>query len=109
MERVDHLRALARLVVDLLVRARREEGREGVDDGQQPVARHSRSGGHHVLLGDPALDEAVRVGDLERTRAAVRGKVGVEHDEVTALRPELEQRLAVRLDNVLRRFASGRG
>ena len=73
------------------------------------MARHSRRGGHHVLLGDPALDEAVRVGDLERTRAAVRGKVRVEDDQVTALRPELEQRLAVRLDNVFRRFASGCG
>ena len=87
VERVDHLRALARLVVDLLVRARREERREGVDDGQQPVARHSGRSRDHVLLGDPALDEAVRVGDLERARAAVRGQVGIEDDEVARAPP----------------------
>ena len=46
VERVDDLRALARLVVDLLVRPRREEGRERVDDREEaraaPARRRSR-------------------------------------------------------------------
>ena len=42
VERVHNARALARLVVDLLVRARREEGRERVDDRQEPVPREAR-------------------------------------------------------------------
>ena len=38
--------------------------------------------------------------------AAVRGEVGVEHDELRSLAGELEQRLAVRLDDVLVRRRS---
>ena len=68
VERVDDLRPLARLVVDLLVRARREERRERVDDGQQTVAREAGGGRDHVLLGDPALDEPIR-DTRARTRA----------------------------------------
>ncbi len=82
VEGVDDLRPLARLVVDLLVRSRREERRERVDDREDPVARHARRRGDHVLLGDAALDEPIGVGQLERAHAAVRGEVRVEHDEV---------------------------
>ena len=67
------------------------------------MACHARRGGDHVLLGDPALEEAIRVGELERPGAAVGRQVGVEHDEVGTLGPQLEQRLAVGLDDVLRR------
>ena len=49
----------------------------------------------HVLLGDPVLDEAVGLGELERADAAVGGEIGVEHDEPRLARGELEQRLAV--------------
>ena len=101
MERVDDLRALARLVVDLLVRAGGEEQRERVDDRQQPVAGHSGRGGDHVLLRDPALEERVGVRELERARAAVGGEVGVEDDEVVALCPQLEQRPPVSVHHVL--------
>ena len=103
VEGVQDLRTLARLVVDLLVRARGEEGCEGVDHGQQSVACHAGRGRDHVLLGDPALDEPVRIRQLERAGAAVRGQVGIEDDEIGMLGPELEQRLAVGVDDVLRR------
>ena len=65
------------------------------------------AGGHrdHVLLGDPVLDEPVRLRELERAHAAVGGQVGVEHDEARLARRELEQRLAVRGGDVLGRFA----
>ena len=72
------------------------------------MARHARRGRDHVLLGDPALEETVRVRKLERPRAAVGGQVGIEDDEVVSLRAELEQRLAVGLDDVLRRVAEAR-
>ena len=42
VERVDDLRPLARLVVDLLVRAGREEARERVDDGQRARGGRAR-------------------------------------------------------------------
>ena len=98
---VDDLRSLARLVVDLLVRARGEEARERVDDGQEPVTGHA--GGHrdHVLLGDPVLDEPFRLCELERAHAAVGGEVGVEDDEARLPRGELEERLPVRGGDVL--------
>ena len=87
VERVDDLRLLARLVVDLLVRSRREERRERVDDREQPVARHARRRGDHVLLGDAALDEPIGVGELEGANAAVGSEVCVEDDEaLVALR-----------------------
>jgi hypothetical protein len=46
--------------------------------------------------------------ELERTDAAVRGEVGVEHDEVRMIVRELEQRLAVRGGDVLVRDARAR-
>ena len=42
VERVDHLRALARVVVDLLVRAGGEEARERVDDGNEGRGARAR-------------------------------------------------------------------
>ena len=90
VERVDDLRALARLVVDLLVRARGEEAREGVDDGEEAVACEAGRGGDHVLLGDAALEEAVGMGVLEAADAAVGGEVGVEHDELGLALGELD-------------------
>ena len=62
---VDHLRALARVVVDLLVRARGEEARERVDDGHETVAGDPSGDRDHVLLGDPTLQEALRIRLLE--------------------------------------------
>ena len=51
----------------------------------------------HVLLGDPALEEAFGIRQLERADPAVRREIGVEHDEVLVRRAELDERLAVRL------------
>ena len=82
VQRVDDLRPLARLVVDLLVRARGEERRERVDDREEAVAGEAGRGRDHVLLGDAALEEALRVRELEGAHAAVGREVGVEDDEV---------------------------
>ena len=101
VERVDDPRALARLVVDLLVRARGEERGEGVDHRQEAVAREAGRGRDQVLLRDPALDEAVRVRELEAADAAVGGEVGVEHEHVGRVSAELEERFAVRVHDVL--------
>src|SRR5207249_12013838 len=57
VERVDDLRSLARLVVDLLVGARREERCKGVDDREQALPREARGHRNEILLGDPDLDE----------------------------------------------------
>jgi len=65
------------------------------------VTRHPGRRRDHVLLRDAALDELVGIRELEGARAAVRREIGVEDDEVVALRSELEQRLAVCLDDVL--------
>jgi hypothetical protein len=61
----------------------------------------------HVLLGDPVLDEPVRLGELERPDATVRGEVGIEDYEARLTRGELEKGLAVRGSDVFRRLASG--
>ncbi len=65
------------------------------------MSREPGGGGHHVLLGDPALDEAVRVRELEAANAAVRRQVGIEHDQLLVPRSKLEQSLPVRLHDVL--------
>ena len=101
VECVHDLRALARLVVDLLVRAGREKGGERVDDREQPVPGQPRRRRDHVLLGDPALDEPVRIGELEASHAAVGREIGVEDDQILALCPESDQLVAVRVDHVL--------
>ena len=101
VQRVDHLRALARVVVDLLVRAGGEEARERVDDGQKAVAREPTGYGHHVLLGDAALEEALRIRLLEAAHATVGREVGVEHDERRIPGGQLDERLAVSVDDVL--------
>ena len=100
MAAVDDPRPLAGRVVDLLVGARGEEGRERVDDRQEPLTRQPRGHRDHVLLGDADLDEPLRVADLEAADAAIRGQVGVEDDQFRVPLGEVEQRLAVRLRHV---------
>ena len=109
VERIDHLRPLAGLVVDLLVRTRSEERCERVRDGQQAVPREAGGGRDHVLLGDPALDEPLRVRELEGPHAAVRGEVRVEDDEILPLGTEADELLAVRVDDVLVRDSGPAG
>ena len=65
------------------------------------MPREPGGGRDHVLLGDPALEEAVGVRELERAHAAVGGEVGVEHDEILALGAEPDELVAVRVDDVL--------
>ncbi len=84
---VDDLRRFAALVVDLLVRPRREEAGERVDDRQRAAARHAARHRHHVLLGDAALDEALGVLPRERHQAAVLDEIGVEHEQLRVPSP----------------------
>jgi len=42
-----------------------------MDDRKQPFERHPPGGRHHVLFGDPALDEAIRQLRLERFDASI--------------------------------------
>ena len=98
---VDHLRALGRVVVDLLVRARREEAGERVDGGDQPGQRHRAGLRDHVLLGDPALEETVGIPLAEGDEPGVEAEVGVERDEPRLRGGRLEQRLAVGRDEPL--------
>ena len=65
------------------------------------MAGHAGRRRDHVLLRDPGLVKAIRVRQLERTDTAVGRKVGVEHDELGMIFGQLEQRLAVRLRDVL--------
>ena len=57
---VDDLGVLGGVVVDLLVGPRGEEHGEGIDHRQQALQREAAGHGHHVLLGDAALDEPFR-------------------------------------------------
>ena len=79
---VDHLRAFAALVVDLLVRPGGQEAGERVHDWQRATASHARRHGRHVLLGDAALHEPFREPLREGDQAAVLYEVGVERDEM---------------------------
>ena len=88
VECVDDLRPLARLVVDLLVRARGEKAGEGVHHREQTLAGEPCGHRHQVLLGDPDLDEARRLLELDCANATVRGEIGVQHDH---LRPVADQ------------------
>ena len=65
------------------------------------MTRETGGGRDHVLLGDPALDEPVRVRELERAHAAVGGEIGVEDDEVVAFGSEPDELVAVGVDHVL--------
>ena len=104
---VDHLRALGGVVEHLLAGARRQEARERVDGGQHPAQRQRAGLRDHVLLGDPALDEALREALAERDQPAVEVQVGVERDEPRLALGGGRERLAVGGDELLRR--GGRG
>ena len=65
------------------------------------MSREPGRRGDHVLLGDAALEKAIRIRQLERADAAVRREVGVENDQVLVLGPELDERVPVRLGHVL--------
>jgi len=65
----------------------------------------SETGGRrdHVLLRDPALDEPVGERELEGANPAVGGEIGVEDDNPVVRVRELDERLPVRLDDILAR------
>ena len=76
--------AVAHRVADLVVGAARAEHGEGTREGD--VARERQPGGHidHVLLGDAAVEQALRVfgrGGGEGGRGGGAGEVGIDgHD-----------------------------
>ena len=105
--RVDHLRALAGVVVDLLVRARRQKAGERVDRGQHASERKRPGLADHVLLGDPALDEAPGKRSRKGMRPHVEVEVGVERDEPRLAPGGVGERLAVGRDELLRARRSG--
>ena len=55
------------------------------------MTRETGSGRDHVLLGDAALEEALRVRKLEAAHPAVRSQVSIEDDEVLVLGSESHQ------------------
>ena len=66
-----------------------------MDDRQQPGERHRAGLRDHVLLGDPALEEAVGKRSRNVDEAAVEAQVGVEHDQARLLLGLLDERVAV--------------
>ena len=108
VQRVHDLRPLARLVVDLLVRARREKAGERIHDRQQSLARETGGPRDHVLLRDADLEEPRRLSKLDRANATVGREVGVENHDVAMLRNESQQLRAVRFSHVLVGNASTR-
>ena len=72
------------------------------------MAREPSGHRDHVLLGDPTLEKALRIRLLEPAHAAVGGEVRVEHDEGGVALGELDERLPVRLDDVLPRARRAR-
>ena len=67
-----------------------------MNDRQQPAKRHAAGLAHHVLLGDAALEEAIReTCSRERHQAHVENEVGVERDEVRPPRGRRKQRFGI--------------
>ncbi len=93
--RVDDLPSLGRVVIDVLVGACREKARERMHNRKQSLQRHAASRGHHMLLGDAALDESIRQFRLESFDAAVRQKIGVHHDDLGPGARDLQQLITV--------------
>ena len=71
-------------------------------DRKEAAQRHGAGLGDHVLLGDAALDEAVRKLGPERHQARVQRQVAVKRDEVGAAPARVDQRPPVRVDQPLR-------
>ena len=101
---VDDAPLLGRVVVDVLVGARRQEARERVHDRQHAPQRHAARRRNHVLFGNAALDEAIGQLRLERLDAAIRQQVGIHHDDLGPLARHREQLVAVGEDDLLGRL-----
>src|SRR6187401_32199 len=69
--------------------------REGASPGQPACHRH------HVLLGNPALDEAIRILLREGHETAVLHEIRVEYHEVGVAVCLQQQRVAVGADEIL--------
>src|SRR5687768_3568941 len=93
---VNHLRALAALVVDLLVGTGREKTGKGVDDRQYTTPCHSGSGRDHVLFSDAALNESLRKSPGKAEEAAVLHQVGIQGHQVWMLLRLRDERAFVR-------------
>ncbi len=72
-----------------------------MDDRDQAAESHRPGLRDHVLLGDPALEEAIREALAELDQPAVLAQVGVERDQPRLALGLLDQRLAVGADEPL--------
>ncbi len=73
-----------------------------MDGREQPRERHRAGLGDHVLLGDPALDEALGKALAKRDEARVEIEIGVERHEPGLLLGGVDECLAVGGDEPLR-------
>src|SRR5687768_7491760 len=78
---VDDLLVLRGVVVDLLVRSRRQETGERMDDRQQSAKGHATGLRDHVLLRDAAFEEAVGKPSAKRDDPAVEDEIGIERHQ----------------------------
>ncbi len=79
---------------DLVERADHGERDERADEGDQPHRGQARRHAEHVLLSDPHLEVAVRVGLLEDVGSRRGADVAVEHDDPRVVGRQLRDRLA---------------
>jgi hypothetical protein len=71
-----------------LVEAAGDEAAEGADEGHLAVQGEARTGTDHIGLGNPHLEEAIRVFLGEELALGAFGEVGVEdHDLRDTFRP----------------------
>ena len=75
--------SVALLKICSLARGVRKQANEWTA-GSMPPSASAAGLGDHVLLGDAALDEALREALAERDQPAVEVEVGVERDEPLA-------------------------
>src|SRR5439155_14311227 len=68
---------------------------------QESLPRNARRHGDHVLLGDPDLDEARRLLELDAADATVRREIRIQDDELRMLLDQLQELLTVRRRDVL--------
>ncbi len=91
----DRRLVVAGVGADLLQAAGRDERRDGV--GERAESRHRQAGGdaHHVLLGDTAVEKALRGGRSELVEQAI-ADIAREHDD-PGIAAELGQLVSERI------------
>src|SRR3954469_12395180 len=71
-------------------------------DWQRATMRHAARHRHHVLFGDTALDESLRVCRRKLEQAAVLDQIRVERDQLRTPRGLIDERFAIGGDEVIR-------